>query len=199
MTKRKKLAGERRNLASENTWKLKKTVVLVGMMGAGKTAVGKALAAMLDVPFLDSDVEIEAAANMSIKEIFERDGEAFFRDRESQVIERLLDNERGILSAGGGAFLSERNREMIRQKGVAVWLKADLELLWNRVKHKDTRPLLRTSNPFQTLKSLYDERLPCYEMADLAVEARAEYSIETMAGHVRDALAGRKDVLEALS
>lgn len=185
-------------MTTENTWKLKKTVVLVGMMGAGKTAVGKALAAMFDVPFLDSDVEIEAAANMSIKEIFERDGEAFFRDRESEVIERLLDNERGILSAGGGAFLSERNRDMIRQKGVSVWLKADLELLWNRVKHKDTRPLLRTDDPYQTLKALYEARRPFYEMADLAVEARAEYSIETMAGHVRDALTSRADVLEAL-
>lgn len=186
-------------MTSENTWKLKKTVVLVGMMGAGKTAVGKALAAMLDVPFLDSDVEIVAAANMSIKEIFERDGEAFFRDRESEVIERLLDEERGILSAGGGAFLSERNRAMIHDKGVSVWLKADLDLLWNRVKHKDTRPLLRTDNPFQTLKSLYEERLPLYQMADLEVEARPEYSIDTMAGHVRNALLGRKDVLEALS
>ncbi|WP_317057818.1 shikimate kinase [Roseovarius rhodophyticola] len=169
------------------------------MMGAGKTAVGKALAAMLDVPFLDSDVEIEAAANMSIKEIFERDGEAFFRDRETQVIERLLDNERCILSAGGGAFLSARNRDMIRDKGIAVWLKADLELLWSRVKHKDTRPLLRTANPYQTLKDLYEERLPFYEMADLAVVARTEYSIEAMADQVRQALAGRKDVLEALS
>ncbi len=184
-------------MTTENTWKLKKTVVLVGMMGAGKTAVGKALATMLDVPFLDSDVEIEAAANMSIKEIFERDGEAFFRDRESEVIERLLDNERGILSAGGGAFLSERNREMIHKKGVAVWLKADLELLWNRVKHKDTRPLLRTADPYVTLKSLYEARLPLYQKADLAVEACANFSIETMAGHVRDALLSRKDVLEA--
>ena len=180
-------------------WNLKKTVVLVGMMGAGKTAVGKALAAMLDVPFLDSDVEIEAAANMKIAEIFARDGEAFFRDRETQVIDRLLDGERGILSAGGGAFLSERNRDLIAKKGVSVWLKADLKLLWSRVKHKDTRPLLRTDNPYQTLKDLYETRLPFYEMADLAVPADAEYTIEQMAAKVCDALAERPDVLEKLS
>lgn len=186
-------------MAADAQWQLKKTVVLVGMMGAGKTAVGKALAAMLDVPFLDSDVEIEAAANMKIAEIFARDGEAFFRDRETQVIDRLLDGERGILSAGGGAFLSERNRELIAKKGVSVWLKADLGLLWNRVKHKDTRPLLRTADPYQTLKNLYEARLPFYQMADLAVPADAEYTIEQMAGKVRDALAERPDVLERVT
>ena len=112
-------------------WKLKKTVVLVGMMGAGKTAVGKALAVALHVPFLDSDAEIERAANMSIAEIFERDGEAFFRDRETQVIDRLLADECGVLSTGGGAFLAQRNRELISRKGVSVWLKVDLPILWS--------------------------------------------------------------------
>ncbi|QFT95717.1 Shikimate kinase 1 [Roseovarius sp. THAF8] len=183
-------------MAAGERWQLKKTVVLVGMMGAGKTAVGKALAAILDVPFLDSDVEIEAAANMKISEIFARDGEAFFRDRETQVIDRLLDSQRGILSAGGGAFLSERNRDLIRAKGVSVWLKADLRLLWNRVKHKDTRPLLRTADPYRTLEDLYEARLPYYEMADLAVPAHASYTIDQMATKVRDALQQRPDVLE---
>ncbi|MEO1140403.1 MAG: shikimate kinase [Pseudomonadota bacterium] len=168
------------------------------MMGAGKTAVGKALAALLNVPFLDSDVEIEAAANMTIAEIFKRDGEAFFRDRETQVIDRLLDTERGILSAGGGAFLAERNRKLIAEKGISVWLQADLHLLWNRVKHKETRPLLRTDNPYETLSTLYHERLPLYEQADLVVPAQAGYSIETMAGKVLDTLATRKDVLEQI-
>lgn len=177
--------------------KLKKTVVLVGMMGAGKTAVGKALAASLGVPFLDSDAEIESAAAMSIAEIFARDGEAFFRARETQVIDRLLDGESGILSTGGGAFLSERNRKLISDKGVSVWLKADLPLLWNRVKHKNTRPLLRTHNPYETLQNLYETRAPIYAMADISVQARPEYSIETMASKVRDALASRPDVLEA--
>ena len=183
-------------MATAGSWHLKKTVVLVGMMGAGKTAVGKALANLLDVPFLDSDVEIEAAANMSISEIFERDGEAFFRDRESQVIDRLLDGPPGILSAGGGAFLAERNRALITAKGISVWLKADLDLLWSRVKHKDTRPLLRSQDPKATLTELYERRLPFYGMADLAVEARQDYTVEAMAGKVLEALAGRSDVLE---
>ncbi|MEM9911886.1 MAG: shikimate kinase, partial [Pseudomonadota bacterium] len=136
------------------------------MMGAGKTAIGRSLAQLLDVPFKDSDAEIETAAAMTIAEIFERDGETFFRDRESEVIDRLLDDTPAILSAGGGAFLLERNREMIAAKGVAVWLKADLALLWSRVKHKDTRPLLRTADPHATLTALFDARSPIYAMAD---------------------------------
>ena len=179
--------------------KLKKTVVLVGMMGAGKTAVGRALAARLNVPFLDSDAEIVKAANMSIAEIFERDGEPFFRRKESQVIERLLDEERGILSTGGGAYLAEGNRETISAKGVAVWLDADLELLWNRVKHKDTRPLLRTANPKATLTEIYDARVPIYALSDLSVKADAGYSIEDMAERVVEVLLTRPDVLEDVS
>lgn len=181
---------------SEPVWQLKKTVVLVGMMGSGKTAVGKALAGLLDVAFLDSDAEIETAANMSIAEIFSRDGEAFFRDRETQVITRLLAETPAILSAGGGAFLAERNRQLIAAQGVSVWLQADLDLLWNRVRHKETRPLLRTSDPKGTLAALYQERLPIYRMADLSVMAKAEYTIETMAAKVLEALKTRPDVLE---
>lgn len=190
------LAGERRGVAAAESWKLKKTVVLVGMMGAGKTAVGKALAARLNVPFLDSDAEIELAANMTIAEIFARDGQAFFRDRETEVLDRLLENECGILSTGGGAFLAERNRQLISDKGISVWLNASLPLLWNRVKHKDTRPLLRTANPKVTLGEIYDQRVPIYAMSDLKVTAKSEYTIEEMAGHVLDALATRPDVLE---
>lgn len=186
-------------MTAPEQWKLKKTVVLVGMMGAGKTAVGKALAVALHVPFLDSDAEIERAANMSIAEIFERDGEAFFRDRETQVIDRLLADECGVLSTGGGAFLAQRNRELISRKGVSVWLKVDLPILWSRVKHKDTRPLLRTANPYSTLRDLFDARVPVYEQADLCVEARADYTIETMAGKVLEALATREDVLEKVT
>lgn len=192
------LARERRELAASGHWKLHKTVVLVGMMGAGKTAVGKALAARLDVPFLDSDAEIERAANMTIAEIFARDGEPFFRDRETQVINRLLEEQRGILSTGGGAFLSERNRQLISQKGVSVWLRADLQLLWSRVRHKDTRPLLRTADPYGTLKGLYDARVPIYGMADLEVRASPDYSVDAMAGKVLETLATRSDVLEAV-
>ena len=176
--------------------KLRKTVVLVGMMGAGKTAVGKAVAQMLRVPFLDSDAEIVAAANMSIAEIFERDGEAFFRLKETQVITRLLDEERGILSTGGGAFLSETNRQIISERGVSVWLDADLDLLWSRVRHKDTRPLLRVADPRAALAGLYDARVPVYAKADLRVESAPGLSVEDMAGRVVAALKTRPDVLE---
>ena len=177
-------------------WHLYKTVVLVGMMGSGKTAVGKALAAQLGVPFLDSDAEIEAAANMSVAEIFERDGEPFFRDREAQVIARLLEGTPAILSTGGGAFLRSENRDMISNQGVSVWLNADLELLWSRVKHKDTRPLLRVPDPKGRLSEIYEARVPIYAMAYLAVGAKAEYAIGDMANAVVAALQKRPDVLE---
>nr|WP_322865751.1 shikimate kinase [Aquicoccus sp. G2-2]MEA1113011.1 shikimate kinase [Aquicoccus sp. G2-2] len=179
---------------------LKKTVVLVGMMGAGKTAVGKALAAKLGVPFLDSDSELETAANLTIAEIFERYDEAFFRRKETQVIKRLLEaSDKAILSTGGGAFLAPANRKVISAKGVSVCLQADLNLLWNRVKHKTTRPLLRTDNPRATLAALYETRAPVYALADISVEARSEYTIEDMAERVIDALRTRSGVLEESS
>lgn len=177
--------------------RLQKTVVLVGMMGAGKTAVGTALARMLRVPCLDSDDEIVRAANASIAEIFERDGEPFFRDRESEVIGRLLRGAPCVLSTGGGAFLSERNRLQIHEAGISVWLRVDLDLLWQRVRHKTTRPLLRTANPRETLRSLYEVRVPFYRMADLAVDASPDYSVDQMAMRVVEALKSRPDVLQA--
>ena len=176
--------------------RLKKTVVMVGMMGAGKTAIGTALARRLHVPFLDSDAEIESASNMTIAEIFERDGEAFFRDKEAQVISRLLEGKPAILSTGGGAFLQARNREAIAASGVSVWLRADLDLLWSRVKHKTTRPLLRTANPRATLAELCRTRNPEYAKADLVVDADAAYSIEDMTEKVIEVLLTRPDVLE---
>lgn len=161
--------------------KLLRPVVLVGMMGSGKSAVGHALAELLDVAFLDSDLALTKAANMSIAEIFERDGEAFFRSRETEVIERLLTGDAAIVSTGGGAFMAEHNRALISAKGVSVWLQADLELLWSRVRHKTTRPLLRTADPKATLSEIYDARTPIYALADLRVDACENYSIEDMA------------------
>ncbi|MEO1676706.1 MAG: shikimate kinase [Pseudomonadota bacterium] len=175
--------------------RLKKTVVMVGMMGAGKTAVGTALARRLGVPFLDSDAEIEAAARMSIAEIFDRDGETFFRDKEAQVIERLMAGPAGVLSTGGGAWLRRENRETIRTRGVALWLQADLEVLWARVKHKDTRPLLRTDDPKATLARLLEERAPWYAEADITVRSEGGRSIGEMVERVIAALAERADVL----
>ncbi len=177
-------------------YRLKKTIVLVGMMGAGKTAIGTELAKVLGVPFLDSDAEIVAAANLSIAEIFEAFGENFFREKEHQVIARLLDQEIGILSTGGGAYLAKVNRDMISEKGAAVWLKADLSLLWARVRHKDTRPLLRTGDPLATLTKIFEERQPLYAKADLVVETKPSYSISDTTKHVIDALLGRPDVME---
>lgn len=158
------------------------------MMGAGKTAVGTAMARLLSVPFVDSDDEIERAANMTVAEIFARDGEAFFRARESEVLTRLLSGPPCILSTGGGAFLAPANRAVIADQGVAVWLKADLELLWNRVKHKTTRPLLRTADPKATLTALLDQRAPVYAEAGVVVEAEAAYTVDQMAAKVIAAL-----------
>lgn len=176
--------------------RLKKSVVMVGMMGAGKTAIGTQLARLLSVPFIDSDDAIVSAANRSIAEIFERDGEPFFRQKETQVIGRLLEGPKCVLSTGGGAFMSSTNRQLIAAKGVSVWLRADLELLWQRVRHKTTRPLLRTANPRATLKEIYDARVPIYALADLAVDAEADLSIDDMARRVLEALLTRPDVLE---
>ena len=175
--------------------RLKKTVVMVGMMGAGKTAVGTALARLLGVPFVDSDDEISRAANRSIAEIFERDGEPFFRARETEVLNRLLRGQPCILSTGGGAFMAQTNRDLIHGSGVSVWLRADLDLLWQRVRHKATRPLLRTTNPRETLRKLYEVRVPVYQLADLAVDAAADLSVDGMAQRVAGALATRADVL----
>lgn len=176
--------------------RLKKSVVLIGMMGAGKTAVGGALARNLGVPFLDTDDEIEKAANRTISEIFAHDGEAFFRARETEVLTRLLRGAPAVLSTGGGAFLSPRNREVITREGVSVWLRADLDTLWQRVRHKTTRPLLRTANPRATLAELLVTRTPVYSEANLIVDSRAGLSIDAMARMVRTALGARPDVLE---
>jgi len=176
--------------------RLKKSVVMVGMMGAGKTAVGTQLSRILDVPFIDSDDEIVKAANRSIAEIFEQHGEPFFRQKETQVIGRLLEGAPCVLSTGGGAFMSETNRRLIGEKGVSVWLRAELDLLWNRVRHKNTRPLLRTPNPRETLRGIYQARVPVYALADLAVDSEPDLTIEAMANRVREALSTRADVLE---
>lgn len=170
-------------------WRLTRSVALVGMPGAGKSAVGAALARRLKVPFVDSDAEIVAAANMSIAEIFERYGEAFFREKETLVLTRLLDGPPAILSTGGGAFLRARNRALIAERGLAVWLKADLDLLWSRVAHKDTRPLLRGPDPRARLAALYAERTPDYAQAGLAVESDPQVSVQAMAARVAQALA----------
>jgi shikimate kinase len=176
---------------------LRAPVVLIGMMGAGKTAVGRALSARLGVPMQDSDAEIVASAQLTIAEIFERYGEAFFREKETQVIERLLAGPPCVLSTGGGAWMSERNRALLTDRVSVLWLEADLELLWARVKNKTTRPLLRTEDPRRTLETLLAERTPVYRLAPLSVRVQAEWSISQTAARVLDRLIAAGAVVEA--
>jgi len=167
---------------------LRRTVVLIGMMGAGKTAIGRALATRLGAELKDSDAEIVDAAQLTIAEIFERYGEAFFREKETQVIERLLDGPSCILSTGGGAWLAERNRQILTGKAAVLWLDADLELLWNRVRHKTTRPLLRTEDPKATLTEIFNARQPVYALAPLRLKVQPGWSIDQTADAVMDVL-----------
>ena len=168
--------------------RLSKTIVLVGLMGAGKTAVGRLLAQELGCAFIDSDDEIVKAANMPIADIFERDGESFFRQKETQILNRLLDGPPCVLSTGGGAYMSEENRALIAQKGFALWLRADLELLWERVKHKDTRPLLRVADPKTKLAELLEQREQHYAKADIAVDGEPHLSLDQMTAKTAQAL-----------
>jgi len=149
-----------------------RSVVLVGMMGSGKSSIGRRLAARLAVPFVDADGEIEEAAGMSIAEIFEQHGEPYFRAGEARVIARLLDHAPRVLATGGGAFMNRDTRAAIRQKGVSVWLKAELEVLMKRIKRRGDRPLLKTDDPAATLTALMAERYPVYAEADLTVLSR---------------------------
>ncbi|WP_276321516.1 shikimate kinase [Palleronia sediminis] len=175
---------------------LLRTVVMVGMPGAGKTAVGTATARRLGVPFRDSDAEIERAARRTIAEIFEREGEPFFRERETAVLRRILSEPPCILSTGGGAYLQARNREAIRAEGVALWLRAELDLLWSRVRHKTTRPLLRTADPRATLAELARAREPFYAEAEIVVDSLPDLTVDQMAGRVAAALKAHPGVIE---
>ncbi|MBL4628649.1 MAG: shikimate kinase [Roseicyclus sp.] len=168
--------------------RLAKSVVLIGMMGAGKTAIGRALSATLAVEMRDSDAEIEKSSQLSIAEIFDRFGEPFFRDKEGQVIARLLDGPPCILSTGGGAWLAERNRKLLLEKACVIWLEADLPLLWSRVKHKSHRPLLRTDNPKTTLAELLQARTQVYQLAPRKITVQPDWSIDATAARVMDIL-----------
>jgi shikimate kinase len=151
----------------------RRSVVLVGMMGAGKSTIGRRLAARLHLPFQDADAEIELAhAGMTIPEIFAVHGEPYFRDGEARVIARLLDNGPGVLATGGGAFMREETRGRIRDKAVSVWLKADAETIMKRVKRRADRPLLQTADPAATIGRLIEERHPVYELADITIASR---------------------------
>ena len=149
-----------------------RSIVLVGMMGAGKTSVGKRLAQRLGLPFIDADAEIEAGAQMTIAEIFERFGEPYFREGERRVIARLLNGGPKVLATGGGAFLNAATRDRIAETGLSVWLKPEFDVLMRRVRKRSNRPLLRTADPEGTLRRLLDERSPVYALADFTIETQ---------------------------
>jgi shikimate kinase len=150
----------------------KRSIVLVGIMGSGKSSVGKRLAARLGVPFVDADTEIEEAHRMSIPEIFAKYGEPYFRAGEARVIARLLDGGPQVLATGGGAFINPDTRALIAEKGISVWLKADFDTLLKRIRRRNDRPLLKTEDPAATLKALIDQRYPIYAEAALTVQSR---------------------------
>lgn len=151
-----------------------RSVVFVGLMGAGKTAIGRRVAADLVLPFVDSDQEIERAARMSVPDLFERYGEPEFRALEQRVIQRVLETGPQVLSTGGGAFMNAQTRNLIARQGISIWLKADLDVLFSRIGKKQNRPLLKTADPRGTLEKLMNERYPVYAEANLTVYTRDE-------------------------
>ncbi|MFE0016814.1 shikimate kinase [Mesorhizobium sp. NPDC059054] len=173
-----------------------RSIVFVGLMGAGKTAIGRKTAGMLGLNFIDSDQEIEDVSRMTIPELFERYGETEFRALEQRVILRLLEQGPQVLSTGGGAFMNAQTREAIAGHGISVWLKADLDLLMERVSKKQNRPLLKTPNPRATLRKLMDDRYPTYALADITVPTRDERK-EVIAEEVIAALCGHFSIQTA--
>lgn len=166
----------------------KRNLVFIGLMGAGKSAIGRLTASTLGLPFVDSDHEIERVSRMTVAELFAAYGEAEFRALETRVIKRLLRSGPRVISTGGGAYINERTRRLVRKGGLTVWLKADLDVLWERVNKRDTRPLLKTANPKKTLEDLMLARYPVYAEADLTVMSR-DASKEAMVDEVLKALA----------
>jgi shikimate kinase len=171
----------------------RRSIVLVGMMGAGKSSIGRRLATRLGIPFVDADAEIEAAAGMTIEEIFANYGEPSFRSGETRVITRLLESGPQVLATGGGAFINPETRGIIRRNGISVWLKADFDVLFRRVKRRNDRPLLKTADPAETLRKLIAERGPTYGQADVSVHSR-EVPHETIVEEILAAIADRLEL-----
>jgi shikimate kinase len=170
---------------AQNT--IQRPVILVGLMGAGKTSVGRKLATLLDFSFVDADHEIEEAAGCTIEDFFEMHGEAEFRKGEEKVIRRLLESGNQVLATGGGAFMNSSIREAIAEHGISVWLRADLDILSKRTGRRGGRPLLSGPNPEQVLQKLMDERYPTYAKADIVVDTSQE-SIDLTANNILESL-----------
>jgi shikimate kinase len=179
----RKIAAIRSGLAG-------RSIVLVGMMGAGKTSVGRRLAQALDMPFVDADAEIEAVADMTIAEIFEKHGEPYFRAGETRVLARLLSEGPKVLATGGGAWMNPETRARISEAGVSVWLKAEIDVLLRRVRKRGSRPLLASADPEATLRALVETRYPIYGLADLTVLSR-DAPHEQVVSDVIEALSAR--------
>ena len=167
----------------------KRNLVFVGLMGAGKSVIGRMVAQSLSVPFIDTDAEIEGVSRMTIAELFAAYGENEFRALEARVIGRLLKGGPRVISTGGGAFINENTRRLIKEGGLSVWLNADLDVLWERVSKRNHRPLLKTENPKATLENLMNQRYPIYAEADLTVQS-GNIRKEAMANAVLAAIAG---------
>lgn len=165
----------------------KRNLVFIGLMGAGKSAIGRLTAQALGIPFVDSDHEIERVSRMTISDLFARYGEDEFRALEARVLKRLLRTGPRVVSTGGGAYINERSRRQIKRGGLTIWLNAELDVLWERVNKRDTRPLLKTENPKQTLENLMRARYPIYAEADLTVMSR-DVNKETMVEDVLTAV-----------
>ncbi len=174
----------------------RRSIVLVGMMGAGKSSIGRRLAARLGLPFVDADIEIEKAAGMSIPDIFSAHGEPYFRAGETRVIARLLESGPQVLATGGGAFMNSETRAAIDDKGVSVWLRATVEVLARRIKRRNDRPLLKGADPVQTLRNLIEARYPTYAEADVTVESR-EVPHDTIVDEIVAGLCAHPRLLDA--
>lgn len=170
---RRKQNPETQKLAGEVTERLgTRTIVMVGLMGCGKSSIGRRVASRLKLPFIDADDEIEERAGQSIEDIFNEHGEVFFRDREKLVIASLLDQGPLVLATGGGAFIAPETREVFKKTSISVWLKADLPVLMQRVSRRSNRPLLKTDDPEAVMRDLIDTRYPIYAEADITIESR---------------------------
>jgi shikimate kinase len=174
-----------------------RNLVFVGLMGAGKSVIGRMTANALSIPFIDSDAEIERVSRMTIAELFDSYGEREFRALEQRVIERLLKTGPRVLSTGGGAFINPQTRALVKDQAVSIWLKADIDVLWDRVNKRDNRPLLKTPNPRQTLAELMDLRYPVYAHADITVQSR-DVRKDVILNDVLAALAEKAGGLDAV-